>query len=107
MINNPLDRTRIGQSQAIERGDQCYSIIIQADVSVVLPYSYLHGAVLDGNKVLLLHSLGTAEITGPEALLTEILELLGQQRLSTIRHGLDSLAVRISITNQAPLDEIT
>jgi hypothetical protein len=107
MINNPLDRTRIGQSQAIERGDQCYSIVVHADVSVVLPYSYLQGAVLEGSKVLLLHSMGTAEITGPEALLTEILELLSQQRLSAIRNGLDSLAVRISITSQAPLDELT
>lgn len=101
MINNPLDKTRTNQSQAIERGDQCYSIIIHGSVSAVLPYSYLQGAVLEENKLFLLHQMAIAEIAGPPEALAEILELVSQQRLAVVRQGFDSLVVNLSLTTEA------
>jgi hypothetical protein len=70
-----------------------------SDVSVVLPYSCLHGALLEEDKVVLLHPVATAEIAGPPAVLAEILQLVSQQRLAVVRQGIDSLTITVSITN--------
>ena len=103
MKDNPLDRIRVSQFRAIESGEHCSSITVHADgpISCVLPYSYLQGSTLENGVFMLFHSLAIAEISGPETLLAEILHLVSKQHLALVRHGLDGLAITLSLNRSS------
>jgi hypothetical protein len=98
---NPLDRTRARTNPGIEEAINRSSIVVHAEQGsvVLLPYSYLRGAVLESGKLRLLHSLGTIEISGPSVILLQAVQLLSGQMLSSIHDGFGGLHVTVALAD--------
>jgi hypothetical protein len=95
--DNPLDRIRTDSSRSIESADDCFSLVVygKGGVEVVLPYSYLRGAIAQYQRCILLHSLAVVTISGHQEAIREITQLLSRHRLALIRHGIENLTVDI------------
>jgi hypothetical protein len=99
MSCNPFDRVRSTSSQAIESGEDCYSVVVTGEDGshLILPYSHLRGATAEDGMCVLMHSLGVVTITGPREVIEETIRLLSRQRSATVRHGLEKVSVEIGL----------
>jgi len=99
--DNPLDRVRTNNSRCLESGENCYSIVVQGrdGTRVVLPYSYLQGAVCQDQSCVLSHSLAVVTVAAPPDTIRELTQLLSRQRLAAIRHGAEHVNVSVQLEN--------